>query len=286
MKVFLSQPGHFSRSAAANFEQIRQLASIARLQTSRNDVFVLPELIGADSTDSEYRRLISGLARDLGSWVVGGSHHRAVRGGLINSGLVADSRGNIAARYEKLWPYGIESELGVQSGRRVGRFEVAGCRFLVLLCADFWYSAVLLGRLSPRPDVILVPTFSISRRSSPQAARSLWSSMAVARAYEFSAYVGISDWAYPSEYHGLKSSSVAGLADPRPRNRREFFSRQDGLAISLHQIDIERLRELREHRIRHAFLHEEALTGNFFQPRRAKNAGDRKTLRRGKTESD
>jgi hypothetical protein len=85
---------------------------------------------------------------------------------------------------------------------------------LVLICADFWYSEIFLSRLSPRPDVILVPTFSASSRTTPRAARSLWKSMAVSRSYEFGVYVGISDWRHPAEYHGLKSSSVAGLADP------------------------------------------------------------------------
>src|SRR5262249_14940716 len=118
------------------------------------------------------------------------------------------------------------------------------------------------------PDVILVPTFSISRRSSPRVARSLWRSMAIARAYEFSVYVGISDWAHPCEYHGLRSSSVAGIADPRPSNGNGFFTRIGERSIVAWEIDLTRLRELRQHRTRHAFLSDEALAANTFRTRR------------------
>ena len=123
------------------------------------------------------------------------------------------------------------------------------------------YSDVFLQQIRPRPDLILVPTFSISRRSSPRVARSLWRSMAIARAYEFSPYVGISDWAYPCEYHGLRSSSVAGLADPRPLNGSGFFAIGDSSFVT-HVIDLPRLRELRRYRNEHAFLSDETLVGD------------------------
>jgi hypothetical protein len=83
--------------------------------------------------------------------------------------------------------------------------------------------------------------------------------MAVARAYEFSVYVGISDWAFPCEYHGLRSSSVAGLADPRPRDGNGFFTRIGQRALTAHEIDLPRLRELRRHRNEHAFLSDELI---------------------------
>jgi predicted amidohydrolase len=211
------------------------------------------------------------LARRIGCHVVGGTNHQRRRGKIINSGVAVDSQGRIVAAYDKLRPYRIETRLGVHPGAIVGQFEILGCRVLVLVCADFWYSNVFVRQISPRPDLILVPTFSISRRSSPRIARSLWRSMAVARAYEFSAYIGISDWAYPCEYHGLKSSSVAGLADPRPQNGNAFFARIGGRSLVAHVIDLPRLRELRQFRNEHAFLSDEMLvsdTSRFRRPLR------------------
>jgi hypothetical protein len=93
--------------------------------------------------------------------------------------------------------------------------------------------------------------------------------MAIARAYEFSVYVGISDWAYPCDYHGLRSSSVAGLADPRPRNSNGFFARIGNRSLVAHAIDLPRLRELRQYRNEHAFLSDETLVCDLSQSGRA-----------------
>lgn len=118
------------------------------------------------------------------------------------------------------------------------------------------------ARTRPRaPDLILVPTFSISR-SSPRVARSLWRSMAIAEAYQFSVYAGISDWAHPCEYHRLRSSSVAGLADPRPPNGSGFFAQIGKRSIVAYDIDLPRLRELRKFRNEHAFLSYATLVGD------------------------
>jgi len=240
---------------------VRRLAHKPGLSFSREDVLLLPELIGGDVGRREYEGFASSLAGELGCHVVAGSHHEEKRGRRLNCGVVADPRGAILTRYEKLRPYGIESKLGIAPGHSIGRFDVGRCHVLVLVCADFWYSAVLLSRLTPRPDLILIPTFSISRRASPSIARSLWRSMAISRAYEFGVYVGISDWAYPSEYHGLKSSSVAGLSDPRPRTHNGFFSKMGRRSIAPYAIDLVRLRELRRQRKTHSFLSDEMLTG-------------------------
>ncbi len=227
---------------------------------SSDDILLLPELLGGESPRPEYEGFVSDLAAKLGCFVVGGSHHDAGRGRKFNCGAVANSTGTVVSRYQKLWPDGIEVKMGIAPGSKTGHFEVAGCRVLVLVCADFWYSSVILSRLHPRPDLILVPTFSISLRSSPLAARSLWQSMAISRAYEFGVYVGISDWAHPCDYHGLKSSSVAGFADPRPQTHDGFFSPLGIQTIIGHDLELSRLRWLREHRSTRAFLSDENLT--------------------------
>lgn len=259
MKLFLTQLRARSNDARENFRAVAKLIGRSRHHLSREDMLVLPELIGGDSDRKDYEQLTIDLAQRIGCHVVGGTHHHTNRGATINSGIVADSRRTIIAAYDKLRPYGIEGALGVVPGTAVGQFEILGCRVLILVCADFWYSDVFIRQIRPRPDLIIVPTFSISRRSSPRVARSLWRSMAIARASEFSVYVGISDWAYPCEYHGSKSCSVAGLANPRPTDGKGFFDRMGDRALVKYEIDLPRLRELRRHRNEQTFLSDEML---------------------------
>ena len=263
MKVFLTQLRTHSADFGRNRDQVVRLAERCDERFSARDILLLPELVGGESKRDEYQSFACHLARGLGCFVVAGTHHDKNNGRKINCGVVADPAGAIVSRYDKLRPYGIESKLGISPGSEVGTFSVGDCRVLVLVCADFWYSNVFLQRLEPRPDLILVPTFSISLRATPHAARSLWRSMAISRAYEFGVYVGISDWAHPCDYHGLKSSSVAGFADPRPHNHDEFFLRLGRRSIAAHTLDLARLRELREHRATHAFLSDENMTGNY-----------------------
>jgi omega-amidase len=259
VKIFLTQLRAHSNDYRKNFERVTRTVEASRFAFSGNDILLLPELVGAGSPRREYERFASSLSHSLGCYVVAGSHHELRKGKRINSGAVADPSGAIISRYDKLWPYRIELKLGIAPGTAAGQFDVSECRVLILVCADFWYSSVIMSRLNPRPDLILVPSFSASLRRSPVAARSLWRSMAVSRAYEFGAYVGISDWAHPSDYHGMKSSSVAGLADPRPQNHNGFFSAVGRRTIVAYELDLTRLRWLRQHRSAQAFLSEESL---------------------------
>jgi predicted amidohydrolase len=261
MKIYLTQLRSINTTFGATADWLLRTIDKCRFSVSRDDIMLLPELVGGECGQDEYVKLTADLGRQIGCYVVAGSHHDRVGTHLRNRGAVANPDGAIIARYEKQRPYGIESQLGVVPGSSMGTFDVAGLRVLVMICADFWYSAVLLGHLAPRPDIILVPTLSISRRPSPEVARSLWKSMAVARAYEFGVYVGISDWAYPAEYHGLRASSVAGFADPRASIRGGFFSSLGKRAIAHYDVHLNRLRALREHRSAHAFLSDETLSG-------------------------
>jgi predicted amidohydrolase len=263
MKLFLTQPGTYSHELTRNFDRVRRLVKPLRSQFEPKDILLLPELAGGESGRVEYDNFTSDLAIGLRCYVVAGSHHEQRRSAQVNCGAVADPAGKIICRYEKLRPYGVESKLGIAPGNLTGHFDIDGCQVLVFICADFWYSEVFLSCLKLRPDIILVPTFSISSRSAPCAARSLWKSMAVSRAYEFGVYVGISDWGYPSEYQGLKSSSVAGLADPRPHTHNGFFLNVGRRRIGRYTLDIDRIRGLRQHRSNHAFLSDERLSGNF-----------------------
>ncbi|MGH9195198.1 MAG: carbon-nitrogen hydrolase family protein, partial [Acidimicrobiia bacterium] len=236
-----------------NFGSILKMAERSRIDFLPSDVVVVPELAGAELSRGNYLKSVRGVARSLGSWVVGGSHHHRRNSRTINCGVVVDPAGSVVAEYEKLNPYGIEGAFGVSRGELTGSFDLNGSKVLVLLCADFWFSANF-AQAQALPDLVLVPTFSITQRTSPRPAKSLWKHMAISRSYEFAAYVGISDWAMSCTYHGQKSSGVAGLANPRPKDGRGFFEAMSSKRIALFTMDFARLHSLRENRRDRGFL--------------------------------
>lgn len=253
MRVVLTQPRDWFEDGAKNFDQIVRLATRSTVKFVESDVVVLPELAGAEMGRGNYLACVRRVASTLGTWVVGGSHHHRRGTRTVNCGVVVNPSGAVVAEYEKLHPYGIEGALGISKGTRVGMFEVHGRKVLILLCADFWFSKSFeLG--SSLPDLVLVPTFSITQRSSPAPARSLWKHMAISRAYEFAAYVGISDWARTCSYHGHQSSAVAGLADPRPPSSNGFYKGLAARRVAPFSLDFSRLQALRDNRRLRDFL--------------------------------
>ena len=215
------------------------------------DIAVLPELIGSTTSTEDYEQLVVELAKDWGCYVVGGSHYLPLDHGLVNSGIVSDSEGTIVSRYQKTRPYGSEIGSGVVLGDRTGLFELNGRRIAVLICSDVWFSESF-SELPADPDVILIPSFSITQRGSPNKARELWKHMTVSRAYEFAAYVGVSDWSYPCKFDGLAAAGVTGLVNPRPEGDL-YFTSQEG-RFGLYELDFERLDGFRKNRSERGFL--------------------------------
>jgi omega-amidase len=165
MNVVLTQLPRRTEDGQQNFDDVARLAERYPDVISAADIVVLPELIGCETSDTAYAQCVRNLARNFGCYLVGGTHHVRRRGSLINCGIVADSTGGIVAEYDKIRPYGVETRLGVHPGKHVGTFVAAGRTLSVLVCSDFWYSSVF-HQLEAEPDVVLVPTFSVTQRSS------------------------------------------------------------------------------------------------------------------------
>ena len=252
MRVVVTQPAEWHADGNRNFDAVLRDAERARVRFSPGDVMVLPELAGATLSDRRYRRRVEELARSLGSWVVGGSHHCTSSSGAVNRGVVADPAGSIVTEFEKLNPYGDEPVAGVRGGARPGSLDVGGRQLLILLCADFWYFESLTS-ISVQPDVVIVPAFSVTQRPAPGIARSLWRHMAVSRAYEVTAFVAISDWAHPSAYRGRTGCGVAGFAHPNPTTTRGLFRSLGNRSIAAFEPDFGALADLREDRRRRSF---------------------------------
>ncbi len=251
MKLVLVQLSLHSSPGTHNWELIRRVLEPQRLDLHPQDVVLLPELLDVRPEREAYQDAVRGLACVLGCHVVGGSHYERRGGAKINSGIVADAAGRIVSRYEKLRPYGgLSNE--VTPGHMPGELLIAGRRVFVVLCADFWFSDVF-QRVRALPDLVLVPACSVTRKPSPRFARALWRHMAVARAYEFGAFIGISDWALDSVIPRAPGA-VAGFADPTRTEPRDFFTPVGPEGLGVHGLDFGALFGFRADRLERGFL--------------------------------
>jgi predicted amidohydrolase len=160
--------------------------------------------------------------------------------------VICDAAGQVVSEYEKLRPYANERS-GVRDGQLLGEVTIAGCRILLLICADFWFSDVFV-RAAALPDLVLVPAHSVSRKPEPGYSRALWQHLAVARAYEFGVYVGISDWAHAPRQGALAPSGVSGFADPTQTAPERLFTPLAGASVQTFELDLTALEAFRSDR--------------------------------------
>jgi predicted amidohydrolase len=204
MNLVLVQPQLCAFDTEYNIEAIRNVFSEDRDRIFPGDIIVLPEHVVFSQSRNEYLDYMQSLARETQCTIVGGSYHEQGAGGNVNTGTIVSPTGEQLGVYEKLRPYADERKR-VNPGNIIGEIEVAGRHLLVLICADFWFSD-LFYRTAVLPDMVLVPALSVTRKPGPDYSRALWKHLAVARAYEFGTYVGIADWAHPSQLPKLVTS--------------------------------------------------------------------------------
>jgi len=252
MRLLLVQPVLEAHPRADNLGTVRAAIRDAGVTPAPDDVLLLPEHWTFDPDAARYRESVRGLARELGCHVVGGSQHEAEASGAVNAGVACAPDGALVGRYEKLRPYATEREV-VRAGRQLGELEIAGRRILVLVCADFWF-ADLIQTATHLPDVVLVPALSVSRKPTPEYSRALWRHLAVARAYEYGVYVGISDWATASKVHQLAASGVGGFADPTATDPQALFVPTGERGVAVHALDFDRLDAFRADRRQRGFF--------------------------------
>jgi hypothetical protein len=121
-----------------------------------------------------------------------------------------------------------------------------------LICADFWFADVF-ARAHVLPDVVLVPALSVTRKPTPDYSRRLWQHLAVARAYEFGVYVGISDWSHSSTL-SLPASGVGGLADPTTPDPDRLFTPIGTRDLAVFELDFDALAAFRGDRVNRGFF--------------------------------
>jgi predicted amidohydrolase len=256
VKLVLLQPQLRAFDTVRNLDAIRALLAKRAGELGSGDVVVLPEHFWFDAEgDAPYERAMADLAREVGCWIVGGSHHARRADSAVNAGVAVDPDGAIAGTYEKLRPYADERKR-VGQGSALGEIAIAGRRCLVLICADFWFSD-LVTRARALPDLVLVPALSVTRKATPGYSRALWRDLAVIRAYEFGVYVGISDWAYPSSLPERFTCGVGGLADTTSTDPEAFFRRVPEDGIGVYDLDFDRLEAFRDDRRARGFFWKE-----------------------------
>jgi predicted amidohydrolase len=251
MKLVLVQ-AQLRHDAGTNLGRIRSLLDAARVDFAPDDLLLLPERFDLREDVAPYERDVTSLAKELGCHVVGGSHHERRAGGAVNAGIVADPSGGIVGRYEKLRPYALERQF-VEPGTVLGEIAIGGRNVLILVCADFWFVDLVL-RASRAPDLVLVPALSVTRKSSPIYSRALWRHLAISRAYEFGVFVGVSDWAYPSELPALFTAGAGGFADPTGVDPDRFFTPIGESGVAVHELDFAALEAFRKDRVGRGFF--------------------------------
>lgn len=254
MRVAMVRIPAWRRDGRANLGRVREMVAADGVRLGDGDVLVLPELVGGELDADAYTAEVTALARGLGCHVVGGSHHDAGPGGVVNRGLVADGAGEIVAWYAKTHPYGAERDAGVVPGGdgTRGVFTVGGTRVGVLVCADLWYSDLVAAVAGGGVDVLAVPAFSVTQWATPRPARELWRHMAVARAYEFICCVAVADWPEGVRYGALAAAGVSGMARPLPAAPGRYFTPAAG-GVTVGEVDAARLGGLRANRIARGF---------------------------------
>jgi omega-amidase len=252
MRLVLVQPRLRHAPDADHLAVIRRVLEGAGEAFTADDLVLLPEGCHPSDDAARYVRDVGALARGLGCHVFGGSHQEHVNGASVNAGVAVDPGGAVICRYEKLRPYADEG-LRVRPGTALGALDVAGRRILVVVCADFWY-ADIIQRLRPPPDLVLVAALSVTRKPTAKYARTLWQHLAVARAYEFGTYVGISDWAADSGLPAARAAGVGGFADPTTAAAERLFTPMGEARMAVHPLDFAALAALRRERAARGFL--------------------------------
>lgn len=220
VKLALVNPTLCAGATRENLERVRALLEPHRESLGTNDLALLPEHFHFGSWQ-EYLADSADLARWLGCHLVAGSQHRKSPDGTRNAGVIVAPNGSILHIYNKRRPYANERQRVVPGPSSVG-VELGGHRLLVMICADFWFTDLLLEQ-PHAPSLVLVPALSVTRKPSPDYSQALWRHTAVARAYEYGLFVGISDWAANSSLPDARASGVSGFADPTRTVPTELF---------------------------------------------------------------
>ena len=154
------KPGNNTDHAA---QQIREM--VGRFPWI--ELVVLSELAvsGMRATDAQTlpgpsERVFQAVAAELGVWLVPGSMYERVEDRIYNTASVIDPRGQVIARYRKMFPFQ-PYEPGISSGDKPVVFDIPGVgRFGLSICYDLWFPEHSRWLVSQGAEVILHPSLT------------------------------------------------------------------------------------------------------------------------------
>ncbi len=246
MKIALLQPKLAQKDPGGNLHTIHALVDRNLTKLRKVDICVLPECWFRSLSRREYESEARKIQKKLKTVLVAGSHHEADGVSVYNRGVVLGKDGRVLARYGKRHPFDREAHHGVKAHGEICEFKLGGARVAVMICADFFFSEIF-HKFRHQPDIVFIPAESVSSSSNdPRYGRNIWHHTAVARAYEFTTFIAISDWATSSE---ARTCGATGFADPTTQDNEPFFQwAGEGEGVLIAQANLERLKTHRKRR--------------------------------------
>lgn len=107
-------------------------------------------------TESRYQS----LAKKYNVWLIPGSIYERVGENIFNTASVIDPKGEVIARYRKIYPF-LPYEKNVQSGSEFVVFDVPNIgRFGISICYDGWVPETTRAMVWKGAEVIIHPTMT------------------------------------------------------------------------------------------------------------------------------
>ena len=191
MKIYCCQHDIAWENPPANFAKARAL--LAAAQPERGALVLLPELFATGFTmntglgeppGGATEQFLSGLARELGVFVLGGVLGAGAQGRGRNLGVVFSPEGREVARYLKMQPFTLGGETAAyEAGVAPVMFPWGGFRVSPFICYDLRFPEHF--RAATRQGAQLLTVIS----SWPVARIGHWVTLLQARAIENQAYV-------------------------------------------------------------------------------------------------
>lgn len=171
-------------------------------------------------------------ARRFGIWLIPGSMFEKTEDGrILNTSVVINPQGEIAAKYSKMFPFR-PYEAGISAGTEFCVFDVPGVgRFGLSICYDIWFPETTRQLTSQGVEVLLHPVLTGTTDRDAEIA------IARATAAQFQCYV--------FDVNGLGAGGVGRslVVDPSATVLHQSAGQEDMFPI---EIDLDQVRRQRE----------------------------------------
>ena len=119
-----------------------------------------PNIANAQPMPGRVEDALRAMARDLDLWLVPGSLHESDAGRIYNTTPVINPRGEVVARYRKMFPF-LPYEKGITAGSDFVVFDVPKVgRFGVSICYDMWFPETTRTLAWMGAEVVIHPTMT------------------------------------------------------------------------------------------------------------------------------